>query len=546
MPHIKKSIVGVLALITFGSGAVNISSVVGYNLPHRMAVLTDVFPLEFIHLSRSLVLLIGFTLAVSAVYIYKRKKTAYYIVLSLALFSIVFHFTNGLNYEEAGVSLFLAVTLFLARTYFTVKSSVSNVRMTVMGLCVAVTVTLAYGIAGFWYIDKSEFGVEFHIQDAVRETLLYLSLAGDDGLLPHSRHAVWFLHSLTLITASMMLYAVFTVFRPVYYRFNVRPKERIEARAIVRTHGRSSLDFFKYWHDKSFYFSQSRRTVIAYRVGQGFALALADPVGPENEIESTIAGFATLCDEQDWHVGFHQTLPDFLSIYEKLGFRKLKLGDDAITDLTAFNLEGRSHKELRHTVNHLEASGITFAHYDPPVPDDVLLSAGEVSEDWLTIPGRRERQFTLGVFEPDYVRSTPLSAAYDSAGNMLGFLNEIPSFCAGEATIDLMRRRKDAPNDTMSYLFVKLLSHLKEKGYSRFNLGMAPMAGFGENEPSSREERIIHSFFQNLNFVFSYRGLKHFKAKFATSWEPRYIVFRNILELPRYLIALRKVSGRTL
>jgi phosphatidylglycerol lysyltransferase len=353
---------------------------------------------------------------------------------------------------------------------------------------------------------------------------------------------VWFLNSLTAVTAAAMLYAVIAIFKPAYYLFRVRPQERIRAKGIVEKYGRSSLDFFKYWPDKSFYFSPSRQTVIAYRVGANFALTLADPVGPDSDIETAIAGFAQLCYEQDWRVGFHQTLPDYIPLYEKLGFRKIKLGDDAVTDLAVFTLEGHSHKELRHTVNHLEASGVTFKFYDPPVPDSVLLEASEVSDDWLKIPGRRERQFTLGVFEPDFVRSTPLAAAYDTGEKMLGFLNQIPSYCKGEATVDLMRRRRDAPNDTMNYLFVKLLFLLKEKGYTRFNLGMAPMAGFQENEPSSTEERIIHAFFQNLNFLFSYQGLKHFKAKFATSWEPRYIVVKSILDLPQYLIALRKVS----
>jgi phosphatidylglycerol lysyltransferase len=71
---------------------------------------------------------------------------------------------------------------------------------------------------------------------------------------------------------------------------------------------------------------------------------------------------------------------------------------------------------------------------------------------------------------------------------------------------------------------------------------MAPMTGFGEREQATVEERAIHGLFQQLDFLFSFRGLHHYKAKFATSWEPRYLVYRNVLELPRTAFALRRLS----
>ena len=40
-------------------------------------------------------------------------------------------------------------------------------------------------------------------------------------------------------------------------------------------------------------------------------------------------------------------------------------------------------------------------------------------------------------------------------------------------------------------------------------------------------------FFQCLNFLFSYRGLREYKSKFTTHWEPRYAIYRKPLDLPR-------------
>ncbi|MGZ5469921.1 MAG: hypothetical protein ACXWG5_12280, partial [Candidatus Aminicenantales bacterium] len=63
--------------------------------------MSDVFPLEFLHISRFLSLLTGFALAVSSLNIFKRKKRAFALVMLLAGLSVVFHLTKGLDYEEA-------------------------------------------------------------------------------------------------------------------------------------------------------------------------------------------------------------------------------------------------------------------------------------------------------------------------------------------------------------------------------------------------------------------------------------------------------------
>lgn len=51
--------------------------------------------------------------------------------------------------------------------------------------------------------------------------------------------------------------------------------------------------------------------------------------------------FARFCDENDWDPAFYQTLPDFLPMYERYGFAKMELGEDAIVNLRRFTLEKR-------------------------------------------------------------------------------------------------------------------------------------------------------------------------------------------------------------
>lgn len=529
-------------LITLGCGLVNLYSVMGGpGLPERLGVLAQFFPVEFRHFSRFVALFTGFALVVAAINIFKRKKRAWSVVVLLALISIGANLSKGLDYEEASLSLALVVGLYLARRHFTVLSSPPEWETGILRLVVSMVLVVGYGVAGFWFLDETAFHVNFNWHDAIHQTFLFLTASGDPALVPHTRYAQWFLDSLVVIGVMGVVYACFSLFRPALYRLRTLPREHEHARTLVGQHGRSALDFFKSWPDKSLFFSPSQSSFLAYRVGKGMAVVLGDPIGPEEEMEPLIREFAEFCREQDWALAFHQTQPTFLPLYRKLGYRRIKIGDDAIVDLTTFSLEGRDMKKIRHYCNKLEKEGIHTVYMDPPIPQEMLEQIREVSDDWLTIPGRRERRFTLGKFEAEYVRHTPVMVAADSAGLVLAFVNLIPSFAHGEATIDLMRYHTGAPNAVMELLMVRLLAHCREQGFTRFNLGMAPLAGFQEHERASVEERAIHFFLQNLNFLFSFSGMRQYKAKFATIWEPRYTIYRNPLDLPRLALALPAV-----
>ena len=528
-----------LAAVTLGSGILNLIAVVGGASQPKLLVMA--FPVEFSRLSRTLTILVGFALIVSSLNIWKRKKRAWAVVLALTSFSTIFHLTKELNYGEAALSFILLLLLLLARDLFPVKSSRPDLRSGLLRLLVSAVVAISYGIAGFWLLDEQHFAMNFHIGDAIAATLRFLSLSGDPHLVPRTEYGRWFLDSLYLITLTASVYSGFALFRPMLYRFRAVPRELALARDIVQQYARTPLDLFKLWPDKSYFFSPSKRSVIAYRVAGNIAIALGDPVGPEAEIGPTVREFLKMCHENGWAVAFYQTLPDFVPVYLRLRLKKLKIGDDAMVDLLEFSLQGKGKRELRSKVRQLEALGIHTVEFQPPVPDNILAQLKTVSDQWLQIPGRRERSFTLGQFDPDYLRSKPVLVAVDSAGTVLAFINLI-SVDRTEITGDLMRRRTDAPNGIMDYLFLKLFRYARERGYARVSLGMAPMTGFQECDKPTAEEHAIHGMFKRLNFLFSFRGLHHYKAKFATSWEPRYLVYRNITDLPRTAFALRRIS----
>ena len=356
----------------------------------------------------------------------------------------------------------------------------------------------------------------------------------------------------SLIGIALAAAAIQVYRRPATYHLRTGPQQQLRASRLIDAHGRSDLDFFKVWPEKSLFFGPSGDTFLAYGVGFGMAIVLGDPVGREDEITGVVRAFAAECHRNDWALAFYQTQPDYLAIYRRLGFRRLKIGDDAVVDLRRFSLDGPAHKSLRTGLRKIEAAGIRYEHYDPPIAPALIDEMNDVSHEWLKLPGRRERHFALGHFDGAYLRTTPVAVARSGDGRMIAFANMLladrPTIGRADpghvrrAAADLMRRRTEAPNGVMDYVFLRTFMLYRDRGIERFSLGMAPMAGFTPTEAPSAEERAVHAFFQHLDFMFSFRGIKAYKSKFATAWEPRYVVFRHVLDLPRVGFALMRLS----
>lgn len=538
----KKVLLILITLITLASGLTNLYTAVRPPRYGGRPLIGEIMPLEFLQIPRSLTLLIGFALVVSAVNIYRRKRRAYQIALTLSYFSALFHIFRGHHLWQAVFSLALVAALQYARGSFTVKSRGLNWRAASLRFAVATLAAFAYGVAGFWLLDPREFGINFNWHDSIHRTLLFLALAGDQSLAPLTQHAAWFLGSLYALTIAVIGYGLISLYRPMLYRFHTLPQERERAKELLERYGRTSLDYFKLWPDKSYFFNSQDDCFIAYRVGASVAVTLGDPIGPTERLAGTIREFKRFCEDNGWAVAWHQTLPDLLPLYAQAGFKKLKIGDDAIVDLTGFTLESKEMKRIRRRAGQLEKLGVHVRLYHAPIADELIESLREVSDEWLRLPGRRERTFTLGRFDRDYLRTTPVFTAEDEDGRILAFVNLIHSYRPGEVTVDLMRHRMHPPNGIMDYLFVKLFLLCRTDGFTRLNMGMAPMAGFQECEVPSAAEKAVHSFFQHLNFLFSFGGLKTYKAKFADYWEPRYVVYRSTLDLPKLGLALSRVS----
>jgi len=145
-----------------------------------------------------------------------------------------------------------------------------------------------------------------------------------------------------------------------------------------------------------------------------------------------------------------------------------------------------------------------------------------VSDAWLAEHDSREKGFSLGIFDPDYVASQPV-AVLQVEGRIVAFATVMVTDTRAEGTVDLMRFHPDAPKGAMDFLFVKIMLHLREEGYRTFNLGMAPLAGIRKREAAPVWDRLGGAVYDLSERFYNFKGLRAFKQKFNPHWQPRYL-----------------------
>jgi phosphatidylglycerol lysyltransferase len=527
----------VITLAILANGVTCLLQILFTRFPRHPLLFGVLLPFGLFHLSRSLTLTIGFMLLYLSLRIYQRHIIAWWLASVSCALAI---FTHLGQFELWYTSIMPAATLVLLIVYrdrFTVKAVSKNIAQGLSLVALFIAIALVYGTMGFWFLDKRDFGINFTLQNALVRTLREFTLVGNNDLVAESKHAIWFLKSLHLLGIFAGCVAAYSFFRSFRYKFTTPRFELDKAKIIVARSGRSSYDYFKAWPDKTFYFSDTNNTFIAYKAVMGVAVCLGDPVGQPFEVEETIESFQQLCNRNGWIVAF--LLPDLIQLYKKLGFSVMKISEGAIVDLNNFSEKTAQKKYFRYIRRKLEGEGNTLTRHKPPHPESLIKEVEEVSLEWLTIPGHREFGFIQGNFDRVYLDDTPLTVLRDPAGKALAFVNEIPSYRKGEATIDMMRHRPGVHWGAMDYIFQGLLQLLKQEGYSSFYLGLA---GIVDNPGPTLTERAFHQLSLHLNWIVHSRGVRQFKEKFKPIWEDRYLVYNATpLMLPKIALAVARV-----
>ena len=527
------------ALLIFTLGLINIISVVTPPLHPRLKLIRKFLPLEAINASNVLVLFIGLALLITSAFMFKGLKNAWRLALLLSVLSLIGNLTKALDYEEAIFAGVIIILLLLSGSQYRIRSSIKWIRLGLLSVAIIFLSVLIFGFVSFYFIDVKHFGIDFTWRQSLVYTIKSFLLAGDNPLhplTPFGHQFIWLIRLLGFVAWGFLL---FTLIKPFLKIEPVNESGRERAKFLLAQYGNSSVDYFKISIDKLFFFSGLHDAFVSYRIANGFAIVLEEPVcAEENKIE-VLAEFYKQCSKMGLRTAFYRVDENSILWFNQLRKQKMIIGQEAILDAENFTLEGKDKKSLRNALNSLQKKGFITSSHKAPLENDLVMKLKKISDEWLDAFDKEEQVFSQGMFDAKEIMQQDVITIADGEGNIAAFLNIIPDYSPDECTYDLIRKTTDAPGGCMDALIIKLIDYAKENKCQYINLGLVPMTGI--TEPQNPAEQLIKYAGEKLKRFKHYHGLRDFKEKYATIWEDKFLVYETDYDLLQLPAALNKV-----
>ncbi len=445
------------AFLVFTLGVINILSVVTPPIAERLRLIHQFIPLNSIYATNAMVLLVGVILLVTATYLIRGLRNAWVIAMILSALSLSGNLFKALDYEEAILAAIVMIVLLASRKQYHLKASRQLLQIGIKATMSIFLAVIIFGFIGFYFIDKRHFGIDFSWRQSFLFSVRSFLLMDSEGIKPITRFGhefIWIAHFLGFFAWSFL---VFSILKPYFHRKPSANTSIEKAQELVERFGNSPVDHFKTYRDKLFYFSDEFDAFVAYRIANGFAIVLEEPVCEDDAKIAVLQEFDRHCHKMGLKTAFYRVDETSISYFTYLKKQKLLIGQEAILELDKFTLEGRDKKSLRNGLNSLGRKGYCTSICPPPLKKELVRELKQVSSEWLTYQGKKEMVFSQGVFDEIEIAQQHVIIIRDEAGKLKAFLNIIPDFSPEECTYDLIRKTADAPGGCMDALIIELV-----------------------------------------------------------------------------------------
>jgi phosphatidylglycerol lysyltransferase len=482
----------------------------------RMAVMRDFLPLPAIEISHFMSSVAGAGLIILARGLQRRLDAAYHLAVALLFAGIVFSLFKGFDYEEAIILFVMLAALVPCKSRFYRKASLLRDRFSMpwVFLIIAVVASSVWlGLFSYKHVDYSH--------------QLWWRFAFDED-------APRFLRASAGAVIVVLLYGLARLLFPARHRPAPPADAELKIVENIVRNCPKTYAWLALLGDKRFLLGENEDAFLMFGVQGRTWVSMGDPVGPDDEARELAWRFRETCDQYDAWPVFYQVDNAHLDIYLDLGLTFLKLGEEARVELPGFSLEGHAYRDLRYAHNKITKLGLKFSVIEPAQVETAIGEFRQISDAWLAGKNTREKRFSLGFFEPEYLKKTP-AAIITQNEKIIAFANIWLGAGKDELSIDLMRYLPDSPDGIMDYLFTELLLWGKSQGYKWFNFGTAPLSGMEDRQLAPLWSQAGAFLFRHGEHFYNFQGLRQYKDKFAPVWQPKYLACPRGLMLPRIL-----------
>ncbi|MFD1881622.1 bifunctional lysylphosphatidylglycerol flippase/synthetase MprF [Paracoccus pacificus] len=493
-----------LAVMVFGSGLWMSISALLPPVSDAAEAAEAFFPLAFIEGSALLASALGALLIVVSLGLVRRSLGAFWVTIGAMLAGAVVAVLQQTELSQAA-TLFLGVAILLPfHGAFHRRSMLTHSPITPGWMAVLLAAILSVGFVLFFAHKSTPYGQELWWQFAT------------DANAPRA------LRSGLLISLVVGAGSLFLLLRAPRFRPEIPDQRTLAtARAIVGSSADPDAGF-ALTGDKAIMLSDNERAFVMFATSGTSWLSYGGPVGEAAAAEDVAFTFVDTARRAGVRPVFYEIGPAAVPLMLELGMGLHKMGEKAVVNLERFSLDGPDRKKLRTTHARAGRDGLTLELVMPPHDPALLRQLREISDGWLAAKKAREKGFSVGRFDPDWLNLWPLALVRHN-GDLVAFANILTAGTGGRCAVDLMRQSDHAPGGTMEYLFTELLLQLKARGYSHMSLGMAPLSGLSPDRSGRIWDRFGSIIYRHGGAFYNFSGLRAFKSKFDPDWVPHYL-----------------------
>ena len=512
-----------LAGAVFVSGVVLIFSGSIPTPENRLFWINDIVPLSILELSHFANSIVGIALIVLSWGIRRRLIRAYYLSMFLIKTGIVISIIKGFDYEEAIILTIIAILLNFGKKFFRRRGGKLIIpSLSQVGALIGVISTSLW-LGYFSYKNIS-----------YTDDLWWEFASGSE--------APRFLRASVGAAIMVFILSLKTLIRPKHKKPNLPNIDEINEIHNISKFSDNIDSNLALLGDKYFMLNDNRDGFLMYQIVGRTWIAYGDPITKnEDDAQELIWSFREQVDQHDGVPVFYEVSAKNLPLYIDVGLEAFKLGEAAIVDLSNFSLQSSSSKSFRNTIKRLSSEQYTFEIIKRDTIDNHLPELREISDQWLKSKNQKEKGFSLGFFNENYLRFFDI-AVIKKEDKICAFANIFhnPEFISDNATfaIDLMRHRNDMPNGLMDYLFINLFEWGKKSGYRYFNFGMAPLSGIDSRKLAPVWNKFGNLVYKHGDDLYNFEGLRNYKDKFNPNWEAKYLISPGGITLGSVLINL--------
>ena len=265
---------------------------------------------------------------------------------------------------------------------------------------------------------------------------------------------------------------------------------------------------------------------IAYKEHLNTIIILGDPIVSNGKLPNVINDLKN--NFKKYHICFFFCKKNIVETLRRERFRGFCFGQDAIVDLNKFSISGKKKWSIRSSINYAKKHNMMIEEYKYNLKKSGTIEKQilEISKQWCSTKNVPELTFAFGKVDfENYRDARYFICKHDD--KIVGFITYYPIYGINSYYLDLTRRAINSPRGTMDYLIVKSFETLQKENIDKIYIGGTPL--YFHKLDKTGNLRMTETIFYILKPVFEFfypsKSEFFFKKKYATDWEPLYLVY---------------------